>query len=168
MKTCFPNQKQNFIQQQGFNDLDGVACPWLYGALLFQPWVVTALVVAGTLFQSASVFAVLAGLLYWSAAFPKLNPFEATWNSFNRNRVDRQFLSPAPTPRRFTQALAGTLALIIAVALFYEWNMIAWAFQGLFLTALVALIGFGFCLGSFVFHVIVGHSDFAKRTLPWA
>ncbi|MCA1612435.1 MAG: hypothetical protein ABR610_06380 [Thermoanaerobaculia bacterium] len=26
----------------------------------------------------------------------------------------------------------------------------------------------GFCLGSFVFHLIRGRGKFAKRTLPWA
>jgi hypothetical protein len=35
------------------------------------------------------------------------------------------------------------------------------------LVALGALIFGAFCLGSYVFHLLTGNGEFAKRTLPW-
>jgi hypothetical protein len=40
--------------------------------------------------------------------------------------------------------------------------------EGIFLAAVLALILGGFCLGSFVFHLLSGKGSFACQTLPWA
>jgi hypothetical protein len=57
--------------------------------------------------------------------------------------------------------------LLIGVSLLAGLNLLAWVLQTLMLAAIGALIFGGFCLGSFVFHVLVGNSEFARRTLPW-
>jgi hypothetical protein len=64
--------------------------------------------------------------------------------------------------------MAGTFALAIGISLTLGWKVLALALQSLLIVALGALIFGGFCLGSFVFHLLRGRAIFAKRTLPWA
>ena len=40
--------------------------------------------------------------------------------------------------------------------------------EGIFVVAVLALILGGFCLGSFVYHLLSGRGAFACQTLPWA
>jgi hypothetical protein len=64
--------------------------------------------------------------------------------------------------------MAGAFALAIGVSLVLGWNSIALALQDLLIVALGALVFGGFCLGSFIFHLLSGRATFARRTLPWA
>jgi hypothetical protein len=85
--------KRNFILQLGFEEPAPAVCPRQYSALHFQPRSVFVWIVAGILFQSPSVFYVLCAVLWWSALFPKLNPFDALYNlTFGGNRVGASFL----------------------------------------------------------------------------
>jgi hypothetical protein len=77
-------------------------------------------------------------------------------------------LDPAPGPRRFAQALAGTFMLAIGLSLLSGWTILAWTLEALLLTALGALIVGRFCLGSYLFLLFTGQGGFANRTLPWA
>ena len=63
--------------------------------------------------------------------------------------------------------MAGTFALGIGIALSRGWGTTALVLEVLLIVALVALLLGGFCLGSFIFHLIRGHASFARRTLPW-
>jgi hypothetical protein len=60
--------------------------------------------------------------------------------------------------------MAGTFALAIGVSLLVGWRAAAYVLEGMFVAALV--FG-GFCLGSFVFHLLRGRVAFAMNTLPW-
>ena len=64
--------------------------------------------------------------------------------------------------------IGGIPVAVFGVCLSLGWSVPAYVLEGFFLVALAALLIGGFCLGSFIYHVIVGHADFAKRTLPWA
>ena len=48
------------------------------------------------------------------------------------------------------------------------WNTLGWVIAAILLVTLGALIFGAFCMGSFVFHLVTGNSEYAKRTLPWA
>ena len=158
------NPKRNFILQQGLCEPAAGACPLQYSALLFQPKLVGLWLVLATILQAKFMFFALAAVLWWSALVPRLNPFDALYNSiFARGTA----LTPAPAPRRFAQFLAGSFALAIGLSLALGWHTAAWVLEGLFIAAVAALVLGGFCLGSFVFHVLSGHGDFATRTLPW-
>ena len=113
-----------------------------------------------------AIFA-LAAALWWSASVPRFNPFDALYN-WTLARSGVPALTVAPAPRRFAQALAGLFALAIGVSLALGWRMTARVIEGCFLVAIGALVFGGFCLGSFVFHLVRGRAHFAKRTLPWA
>ena len=63
--------------------------------------------------------------------------------------------------------MAATFMLLIGVSLRAGWNTLAWVFEALLLVALAALIFGAFCLGSFVFHLVTGNGEYARRTLPW-
>jgi Domain of unknown function (DUF4395) len=76
-------------------------------------------------------------------------------------------LSPAPPPRRFAQGMAGTFLLGIGTSLLLGWTTTAYVLEGLLIVAVAALMA-GFCLGSFIFHLLSGRATFATRTLPWA
>ena len=160
-------RKTNFVLQQGFEAPEPERGSLSYAGLLFQPRVIGVVVILGSLTQYAAIFAVLAAVLWWSAAFPRLNPFDAAYNQLFGSRAAFR-LSTAPPPRRFAQALAGLLSLVIAVSLTIGQKFAAVAVEILFLAAIAALVFGGFCFGSYVFHVLRGRKGFANRTLPWS
>ena len=157
----------NFMKQQGFEDASSRTCDFQYPALMFQPRVIGVLVLAGVLLQAPPLFLTLSALLWWSALMPKLNPFDRLYNRFVAVRKGSPILTAAPGPRRFAQGLAATFTLLIGVSLLAGWDTLAWVHEALLLLALGALIFGAFCLAAFLFHLLTGNSEFAKRTLPW-
>ena len=161
--------KRNFILQQGFEEAAPAVCPRQYSALHFQPRTVFVWIVAGILFQSPPVFYLLCAVLWWSALFPKLNPFDVLYNlSLRGNRVEAFYLTPAPLPRRTAQAMAGAFALTCGLLIHFGLSTAAYVVEGIFVAAILALILGGFCLGSFVYHLLSGRGALACQTLPWA
>ncbi len=120
-----------------------------------------------TLLHSAPGFAVLAALLWWSALLPRRNPFDALHNRFVARRAGVPRLAPAPAPRRFAQAEAGTLAAVIAGCLVLGAARAGLALEVFFLLASAAAVLGRFCTGTFLFHLVGGRVRFAFRTLPW-
>ena len=163
-----PGAKRNFILQQGLQEPPAASCSLQYSSLLFQPRLVGLIVLVGVVFQDARVFLALAGVLWWSALVPRLNPFDALYNATLARRPGGIPLAPAPGPRRFAQGMAGSFALAIGVSLFQGWKTAAIVLEVLLAVAISAQIFGGFCLGSFIFHLLRGHAAFARRTLPWA
>ena len=157
----------NFIKQQGFKDVSLHTCDVQYPALMFQPRVIGVLVLAGVLLQAATLFLTLSAVLWWSALIPRLNPFDRLYNSLLAARKGLPALTAAPSPRRFAQGMAATFMMLIGMSLLAGWNTLAWVLEALLLVALGALIFGAFCLGSYVFHLLTGNGEFAKRTLPW-
>jgi hypothetical protein len=160
--------ERNFILQQGLEAPDPQTCHVRYAALLFQPRLVGLTVLIGVVFQSPTVFLTLAALLWWSALLPALNPFDALYNVSLGKQPGAVRLTPAPGPRRFAQGMAGTFALIVGMLLLQKWKGVAYVFEALLLGAVIALVFGRFCLGSFLYHLLRGRGDFARRTLPWA
>lgn len=117
--------------------------------------------------QVPFLFFALTAVLWWSALAPQLNPFDALYN-WTLARSSGITFASAPAPRRFAQFLAGSFAIAIGVSLALGWRMAALVLEGFFIVAIGALVFGGFCLGSFVFHLLRGRADFAMRTLPWA
>jgi hypothetical protein len=159
--------KRNFIVQQGFEEPAPAVCPRQYSALHFQPRTVFLWIVAGILFQSAPVFYTLCAVLWWSALLPKLNPFDVVYNLIFRHRAGAFHLTPAPAPRRTSQAMAGAFALACGLLIHFGPSTAAYIVEGVFLAAVLALTLGGFCLGSFVHYLLSGRVEFARRTLPW-
>ncbi len=159
--------KRNFILQQGFEDTAPAVCSLQYSALVFQPKIVLIGVVAGILFQSRAVFAALCALLWWSALFPKLNPFSALYNRTMGRRPGAFWLGPAPAPRRGAETEAGAVALTSALLIHAGFNLAAYVVEAIFLAAGLAVALGGFCTGSFVYHLLRGRWRFALQTLPW-
>jgi hypothetical protein len=160
--------KRNFILQQGLAEASTTRCPAQYSALLFQPRLAGLVVLVAVMLQEPRVFLALAGILWWSALVPRLNPFDALYNRTLAVRPGGIALPPAPPPRRFAEGMAGTFALGIGISLARGWNVTALVLEGILIVALAALVFGGFCLGSFIFHLLRGRATFARRTLPWA
>jgi hypothetical protein len=161
------NSKLNFVRQQGFPDASPEACSYLYPALMWQPRVIAILFFVGLAFQSAPFFLAQGALLWWNAILPAFNPFDALYNRVAKPKsVPR--LPPAPAPRRFAQAEAGTIIAVIGLALFGEVNLLAYILEGLALASLGALVFGRFCQGSYLYLLFTGQSATANRTLPWS
>ena len=160
--------KTNFVRQQGLAETPAETSSCQYSALMWQPRIVGILVLIGLLLQPWPYFLGLSALLWWNALLPALNPFDALYNLFvaKPNKLPR--LEPAPAPRRFAQAMAGTFMLGIGLSLLFGWRSLFWTLAALLLIALAALIFGRFCLGSYLFFLFTGKSDFANRTLPWS
>jgi hypothetical protein len=157
----------NFIRQQGFRDASARTCDVQYASLMFQPRVIAVLVLAGVLFQAPGLFLALSGVLWWNALAPTLNPFDWLHNTLVAGRQGVPPLTAAPRPRRFAQGLAATLMALIGIALLEGWYGIAVTIEALLLVALGLLVFGSFCIGSYLFHLVTGNGEFARRTLPW-
>jgi uncharacterized protein DUF4395 len=160
--------KRNFILQLGYEDPAPVVVPLQYSALVFQPKVVFLGVVAGILFQSSAIFAALGALLWLSAVFPKLNPFNAVYNRTLGSRPGAFRLGPSPAPRRGAEAQAGAVALSIALLIHTGFSLAAYAAEAILLVAALAVVIGSFCFGAFTYHLLRGRWRFALQTLPWA
>jgi hypothetical protein len=160
--------KHNFILQQGFEDPAPAVCSLQYSALVFQPKIVLIGIIAGILLQSPAVFACLGALLWWSALFPKLNPFRALYNRPLGNQPGAFRLDPSPAPRRAAETEAGTVALACALLIYTGFSVAVYVLEAIFLSAALAVALAGFCLGSFIYHLLRGNVRFAVQTLPWA
>jgi hypothetical protein len=158
----------NFVRQQGFKDASPVTCVYQYSALMWQPRAIGILALLGVITQSWPYFLALSALLWWNVVFPRLNPFDALYNRFVAVRRGLAPLGPAPGPRRFAQAMAGTFMLAIGLALLAGWRIFAWTVEAFLLAALAALVFGRFCLGSYLFLLFTRQVAFAHRTLPWA
>ena len=160
--------KRNFILQLGFEDPAPAVVPLQYSALVFQPKVVFLGVVAGIVLQSSAIFAALGALLWWSALFPKLNPFNALYNRTIGSRPGAFRLGPSPAPRRGAETEAGAVALTSALLIHAGFSLAAYVVEAIFLTAALAVLIGSFCFGSFTYHLLRGRRRFALQTLPWA
>lgn len=166
--TSGVNVERNFILQQGLEEPPAASCSTRYSALLFQPRLVAVAVLVAVILQAPLLFLALAAVLWWSAIFPRWNPFDAIYNRIVAVRHGRTPLAPAPAPRRFAQGMAGTFALGIGVSLLLGWRTTAVVLEVFLVLAVGALILGAFCLGSFLFHLLSGRGAFARETLPWA
>jgi hypothetical protein len=158
----------NFVRQQGFRDASPEACSYQYPALMWQPRAIGILVSVGLVLQAWLYFLALSALLWWNVASPHLNPFDALYNRLAAKPKGLPRLGPAPGPRRFAQAMAGTFMLAIGLSLFSGCRALAWAVEAFLLAAQEARIFGRFCLGSYLFLLFTGQADFANRTLPWS
>jgi hypothetical protein len=158
----------NFVRQQGFSDVPEESCERQFEALNFQPRVIGPLVLAAILFQSAPIFLCLSAVLWWSALFPQLNPFNAIHNAFFAAPRRLPRLGPAPSPRRFSMGMAASFMLAAGAFMLAGFGVAAAVMQVLVAVAIVALLFGKLCLGSYVFHLLRGNAAFANRTLPWS
>lgn len=158
----------NFVRQQGFRDASPSECAPQYSSLLFQPRIVGVVILVGLWFQPWWLFAGLAALLWWNTLAPRLNPFDALYNSLLAGSGGRLEMPTAPPPRRFAQGMAATLATIIAVALLAGRHAVVGAAEALLVGAFVALLFGKFCLGAYLYYHLRGEGEFARATTPWA
>jgi Domain of unknown function (DUF4395) len=160
--------KRQFVRQQGFRDATAASCAYQYSALMFQPRLLAVVVLLAVLLQSAVLFLLLAGVLWWNVLAAPRNPFDALYNRAIAAPRNLPALTPAPAPRRFAQGMAATILGGVGIALLVGWPRLAWALEGLIAVALGALVLGRFCLGSYLYHLLRGEVSFANRTLPWS
>jgi len=119
-------------------------------------------VIVGAILEAPVIFVALWLILWLSAFFPRLNPFEALYN-----RLSSRFrLTTAPPPRRFAQWLAGTMALAISLLLRAGYRRAAIAVEGSLLAAVAAILFRGFCFGSWLFHRLTTRPSDGRHPLP--
>jgi len=158
----------NFVRQQGLKEANAQSCDLAYPALMWQPRAIFVLAVLGLLLESGWYFVALGAILWWNAIVPGLNPFDAIYNRLVLKRKGLSPVGPARAPRRFSQGMAGTIMLVIGLALLRGNFGLAWAMQGILFLALALLVFGRFCLGSYLFHLFTGQRGYANRTLPWS
>jgi hypothetical protein len=144
--------KDDFIRQQGFATegcQDG-----LYAALMFQPAVIAGAVIASTILQSPWLFLALSAVLWWGGLVPSHNPFDAFVNHVMADPKRLAAMPAAPPPRRFSQAVAGTVAMSIAMMLFAGAFYLAWLMEGVFIVASTSVVVRRFCLPAYVYHLL--------------
>ena len=159
--------KSNFIVQQGFAPSCLTTCDLQYSALLFMPRLLGLAFITAAVLKLPTMFFSLGVLLWWCVVAPRFNPLNALYN-WILAPVSGITLTPAPAPRRFSQFLGGSFALAIAASLAAGAHTTALVLQAILLAAVSAVVFGGFCLGSFLFHILRGRPDVAMRTLPWA
>jgi hypothetical protein len=141
-----------FVLQQGFAAAD--ANESLYAALMVQPRIIGGLVAVGVLFQSAWLFLALSAVLLWSTLVPTLNPFDVLANHLVARPRGIPPLGIAPGPRRFAQGMSATVTFAIGVALLVGAERTAWLFEGLMVTAVMAVVFGDFCEGAYLYGLV--------------
>ena len=159
--------KRNFIVQQGFAPSSATMRDLQYSALLFMPRLLGLAFLGAAILRLPAVFFALGVLLWWCVVAPRFNPLNALYN-WLMAPVSGVTLTPAPAPRRFSQFLGGSFALAIAASLAAGAHTTALVLQAILLVAVSSVVFGGFCLGSFLFHILRGRPDVAMHTLPWA
>ena len=144
--------KLDFIREQGYPatspDDD------LYSAAMLQPRIIGVVTVIGVLLQSGWLFTALGGVLLWSALAPTHNPFDALYNVAIARPRSLARLPAAPAPRRFAMALAGTMALVMGVALLARIPVVAWPLEVMFVLAVAAIVLTNRCAGAALYHAL--------------
>jgi hypothetical protein len=144
--------KVDFIRQQGFTT---VGCQkGLYSALMFQPRVVAGAVILGVVVQSPWLFLALSAVLWWGALVPRFNPFDAFYNRVMADPTRLAAMPAAPPPRRFSQAMAGTMAMSIGMTLFAGTPQAAWLLEGVFVSASMSVVVRRLCLPAHIYHLL--------------
>ena len=144
--------KVDFIRQQGFTT-EGCQDN-LYSALMFQPRVIAGVVISGVVVQSPWIFLALATVLWWSALVPSHNPFDAFFNRAMADPKRLRAMPAAPPPRRFSQAVAATLAMSIAMTLLTGASHAAWLIEGVFVAGSMSAVVRRVCLPAYVYHLL--------------
>jgi hypothetical protein len=142
----------DFIRQQGFSTED--CQDGLFAALMFQPRVITGLVIAGAVLQSPWLFLALAAVLWWGALVPRRNPFDVFVNRVMTRRIRLAAMPTAPSPRRFSQAMAGTFALSVALARLAGMLRTAWLLEAVFVVASTSVVARRMCLPAYIYGLL--------------
>jgi Domain of unknown function (DUF4395) len=159
---------RNFMKQQGFVEEADSICDMHFSGLYFQPRIMGPLVVVGIILQSPTFFFALSAILWWNVVFPRWNPFEMTYNRVLAAPRGKPLLTPAPPPRAFAQAMAGSFMLLVGLSLLAGWTIAAYVLEVFLVIAFSALLFGKFCLGAYIYHLLRGRVAFANSTLPWA
>ena len=144
--------KVDFIRQQGFTTegcQDG-----LYSALMFQPRAIAGVVISGVALQSPWLFLALSTVLWWSALVPRHNPFDAFFNLVMADPARLAAMPAAPPPRRFSQAVAATFALMIAMTLSAGASYAAWLIEGVFVAGSMSVVVRRLCLPAYTYYLL--------------
>lgn len=148
-----PNDDACFIAGQGVAlPSDPRAWSPLASALLFQPRVLTALLLAAMLTGAPLPFHLLSALLAWSALLPRWSPFDLAYHALVATRGGPR-LGPAAAPRRFAQGLASTWIGTIGATLEAHPTLASGLEVGL-AVVLAALVLRKLCAGTRLYHAI--------------
>jgi hypothetical protein len=120
---------------------------------MFQPRVIAGVVIRASL-QSPWLFLALSTVLWWSALVPSRNPFDAFFNHVMAEPTRLAFMPEAPEPRQFSQAVAGTFALSIAMTLFAGVSPLAWLLEGVFVAGSLSVVVRRLCLPAYVYQLL--------------
>ncbi len=142
----------DFIRLQGFT-ADGCQ-DGLYSALMFQPRVIAGVIISGVVLQSPWIFLALSTVLWWSAFVPRRNAFDAFFNYVMADPARLAAMPAAPPPRQFSQAMAATFAMSIAMTLFAGSSRAAWLLEGVFVAASMSVVVRRSCVPAYVFHLL--------------
>lgn len=153
-----------FIRQLGYTTVDPDR--QLYVALMFQPRTIACVLALGLALQSAWLFVALSAVLWWGAVVPKRNPFDAAYYRFVAHSRGLPPIGAAPAPRRFAQAVAGSVALTIGVALLAGSTVTAWVFEGLFAIAITAVVVRRVCPPAVLYHLLTGTAADPGASVP--
>lgn len=146
-----------FIRQLGYKNIH--PDHRLYVALMFQPRTVAGVLALGVVLQSAWLFLALSAVLWLGAIAPTRNLFDAVFNRLIACPGGLPRLGVAPAPRRFAQAIAGTMALAVGVALLSGAALTAWALEGLFAIGTMMVVVGRVCGPALLYLRLAGTAD---------
>ena len=149
--------EMQFIRQLGFATVG--PDHRLYVALMFQPRTIAGVLVLGLVLQSAWLFLALSAVLLWGTVVPTRNLFDAAYNRLIAYPRGLLLIPIAPAPRRFAQAMAATVAMVIGAALLSDSAVTAWVFEGLFVIATTAVVVGRNCAAASLYLRLTGAAD---------
>ena len=102
-------------------------------------------------------------MLWWSALVPNRNPFDAFFNHVMADPMRLAAMPAAPPPRRFSQAVAATFAMSVAITLFAGASRAAWLIEGVFVVGSMSVVVRRVCLPAYVYHLLWSRTPATPR-----
>lgn len=156
-----------FLQQQGYPEIEQEDPGAQFRPLQFQPAIVSTLMLLAIALQSPGIFFAVGAVLWINVFFPGMNIFELFFNRFLADRLNLRKIYPAPNPRRFAQGMAAMFMSIAGTGIMAGWHTIAYASQTFIVIAFSLLLFGKFCLGAYIYQLLLGRTRFANETCPW-
>lgn len=146
------------LNKQGFDTLDDEAKSCYAMPLRFSPAVGTILVVIGLALQSPVWIGAMALVTLSGALFPKGMLLDLVYNLGVRHIFRAPPLPPTPTPRRFSYLLSTSLLAGSALSFYFGITWLGFILGGLVVIGGTILTSSLWCLGSFYYRLIFGHT----------
>ena len=149
---------KNNLNKQGFGSLDDAAKSCYALPLRFSPAIGTTLIVIGLALQSPIWLGAMALVAFSGALLPNGMLIDLVYNLGVRHLFHAPPLPPTPKPRRFSYLLSTVFLAGSALSFYFGLPLLGFILGGMVVVGGAILTTTLWCLGSWWYRLIFGHT----------